>query len=159
MKNALLLAFRSWKCLQRGWSKWLWSLEGNLPSLFSKTVSWRTQWREHSWQISSHRDRWDCTIIRACTACFQSWHSSILFFKSALTGSIFCLKYRFAAMGQEYLYRERLCPSSWKKWWRGPRPSLWVTRCWTEPEWEHWSASHTWRKCWDLSVRPRKKCV
>lgn len=30
---------------------------------------------------------------------------------------------RFAATAPECTSRERLCPSSWKKWSRGPRPS------------------------------------
>lgn len=57
-----VIPLRSWKCQQKGWSRWLWSLEENHPSLSSKTASWRTQWRERSWQTFWHRDRLDYRI-------------------------------------------------------------------------------------------------
>lgn len=77
--QVLCLCFlRSWKCLRRGWSRWLWSLEENLPSSSSKTVSWRMQWRERSWRISWHRDRWRslvnhalCCFLTECTIQFH----------------------------------------------------------------------------------------
>lgn len=149
-----LCVHRSWKCLRRGWSRWLWSLEENLPSLSSKTVSWRMQWRGRSWQTSWHRDRWRsfvnhalCRFLIECATSFnQPWQ--VLF--------AFC---RSAAMGPECMCNERFCPSSWRRWWRGLKPSLWVTLCWRAPEWEHWSANRIWRKCWDLSSRPRNRCL
>lgn len=78
-----LVALRSWKCLQRAWNRWLWSSEGNPPSLSSKTVTWRTPWGERSWPTSWHRDRWDGRIVYADDPACTLW---------ALTGSNLSLR-------------------------------------------------------------------
>lgn len=137
------VCFRWWKRLRRGWSRWPWSWGGNPPSSSLKTARWKTRWREHSWRTSWPRDRWGpncCCCWVATRLLTPPFHRS-----------------RFAATGPECTSRERSCPSSWKKWWRGPRPSQWGILCWTAHAWGRWSAKHSWTKCWNSSVWPRNR--
>lgn len=93
--------------------------------------------------------------LLCCMISSPTWSTTLLINSDRLLClSALC---RSAAMGPECLCKERSCPSSWKRWWRGLRPSLWVTPCRRPPEWERWSANRSWRKCCDLSIRPRKR--